>query len=69
MLFLGIFFFSNKRKEKKKQRKKTIEKKMQRKEGIYLSFRSALSLLTHFWPPISALLFQVLFPWHLLLLE
>jgi hypothetical protein len=65
-LSLGIFFFSNKRKQKKTKKKKTIEKKkMQRREGVFLQ---ALALPSHFWVLLLPSHFKCFF-WHLLLFK
>jgi hypothetical protein len=41
----------------------------ERKEFTFKLSFYPLTFGSHFWPPISALLFQVLSPWHLLILK
>ncbi len=64
-IFLGIFFFSSKRKINHRKGKKC-------KEGRELSFKLPLCIFTfgsHFLPPVFAHFFQALSPWHFLLLK
>jgi hypothetical protein len=65
--FPGIVFFSSKKEILKKNIKK---KKMQRREGSYFqALALPLTFGFYLWPPISAILFQTLSPWHFLFLK
>jgi hypothetical protein len=67
MLSPNIFIFSSRRKEKKNHRE---GKKC--KEGRDLTFKLSFCPFifgSHSWCPVSALSFQALSPWHLLLLK